>query len=651
MQNLLSELSTRKVTEINYVEIVERSLELLRDRQMFYFDSLLPLLFNLRGKPFTLLNHFPMRSLFARVLPPQLTYKTGRQVAKSSSAAVHSVFMAGTTPYCNILHVTPLFEMIRKFSSNYVAPLIDDSPVRDMFITPRCNRSVLQRSFRNGSNLIFTFAFNDCTRVRGNTARVIKYDEYQDMDRSFEPIINQTVAAVNAGIDTRDLVALGNAEAPCIMRFGTPLTMENGLEQSWETSSQAEWAIPCRHCKKVNIPSYREDLLKMLGPVRRTVPATVDTPGLVCAKCGGYLYTRDGRWVHGVPERRYTHAGYHIPQIIMPFHCEIPDAWTKLQQSRINRNEMTEAEFFNEVCGESFDHGQKLVSVTEIRRAATLSPWSDMQKHQQDIRAARYVDWGCGIDWGGGGTSGISKTAIAFAGLRSDGIVEVFSGWRSQTPNDFLLEARRAKTLGYSYQCKFFAMDFQSGRARWDRMLEVGVPIKMTMPCSYVRVGAGAITKLVPENKAEREPMHLQINKARSFLSLSLLIRAGKIRFFQYDYKGKDNPGLLNDFTALVEDRTKLKRGSEIYSIIHDEKVGPDDFADAVNYAICCLFHRNGGWPNCGGAPRPDLTDEQLNVIEPKYDTSLDFFLGNEEEQLQLSADDAAIAKKMGLKI
>ena len=623
-------IAEQTVSEINHVEVVEQCLKMIAERRMFYYDLLLPLFFNLRGKPLTLKNHFHFRSLFARVLPEQVTYKTARQVAKSASNGTQSVVMGAATPYYNILHVTPLFEMIRKFSANYVAPLIEESALRDMFVSPHCNKSVLQRSLRNGSNLFFTFAFNDCIRVRGNTANCIKYDEYQNLDASFEPIINQTVAAVKAGLDFTDEEAVAAANAPCIMRFGTPLTFENGLEQAWETSSQAEWVISCEKCKKINVPSLREDLEKMLGPRERKEPVTPQTPGLVCARCGHYLYTRNGRWRHAFPERRQTHVGYHIPQCVMPFHCEDQQGWTTLQQYRFNRNRASEAEFYNEICGESYDHGAKLISVTDLRHAAVLGPREDLDAHLAAIRAGRYVDWGMGIDWGGGGLSGISKTAFAFAGLRGDGVVEVFSGFRSQTPNDFNLEANRAKDIAYTYKCRFIAMDFHGpgNRLRWDKMLELGIPKSMTIPVSYTRVGNGAISRTVPEDRKERVPQHVQLNKARSFLTISQLIRSGRIRFFQYDYKSKEFPGLLYDFTSLAEDRVKLKQAGEVYTIIHVPTIGPDDFADAVNYVICGLFNRAGSWPDTGSIMTiADLTPEQQAMIDPKYrDENLDWF-------------------------
>jgi hypothetical protein len=623
-------LSNIDVTEINHVEVVQQTVDLIKNRRLYYHDIFLPLLFNLRNKPITLKNHFQMRSLFAQVLPEELTYKTARQVSKSVSNGLQSIFIASTTPYYNILHITPLFEMIRKFSTNYVKAFIEESPLKGLFINKNCSRSVLQQSLRNGSNLIFTFAFNDCTRIRGNTANAIKYDEYQSLDPSFEPIINQTISAVNAGVDLLDADAVAQMNRPCVMRFGTPLTMENGLEQMWEVSSQAEWAIPCRNCRHPNIPSLRQDLEKMLGPRERKTKVTPDTPGLVCAKCGHYLYTREGRWMHDFPERREIHSGYHIPQCIMPFHCENEENWQVIQRCRFNRNKMSQAEFYNEVCGESYDHGQKLISVTDLRAASVLPARNRRSDHLREIQTGKYLDWGMGVDWGGGGASGISRTAFAFAGLRSDGVVEVFSGYRSDTPNDFNLEGSRARDMMQYYGCEFMAIDFHGSgnRLRYDKVLEFGIPRNRVIPISYVRVGNGAVAKEKPADYKERIPEHIQMNKARSFIILSHLIRAGRILFFQYDYLNKEHPGLLRDFTALTEDRVKLKQKGEIYTVIHDPKVGPDDFADAVNYVVGGLFIRNGGWPDTGFITSiADLTEEQQRAIDPMYrDTDFDWF-------------------------
>jgi hypothetical protein len=235
-----------------------------------------------------------------------------------------------------------------------------------------------------------------------------------------------------------------------------------------------------------------------------------------------------------------------------------------------------------------------------------------------------------GIDWGGGGASGISRTAFAFAGLRSDGVVEVFSGYRSDTPNDFNLEASRARDMFRYYNCRFMAMDFHGtgNRQRYDKVLEFGIPRRVVVPISYLRVGNGAVAKWVPDDMKERIPRHVQMNKARSFLILSHLIRAGRVLFFKYDYAGKDHPGLLRDFTALAEDKVKLKQKGEIYTIIHNAQAGPDDFADAVNYAVGGIFTLQGEWPDTGSITSiADLTEEQQRAIDPMYqDTNFDWY-------------------------
>ena len=472
---------------------------------------------------------------------------------------------------------------------------------------------MLQRSLKNGSNLIFTFAFHDCTRTRGISANLLKYDEYQDLDPDFEPIINQTLSAASM---KSKAVNADKASEPGIVRFGTPLTFENGLEQAWSRSSQAEWCIICRNCKHDNVPSFGHDLDKMMGPTTRKVPVTPETPGLVCAKCGHYLYTRDGRWVHQFPERQHDHAGYHIPQCIMTFHCEDDKAWTKLQQPRINQNTVSLAKFYNEICGESYDYGQKLISVTDLRHAAVLPDKTDKKTHLQWLRDGRYVDWGIGVDWGGGGQTGISKTAFALAGLRADGIVEVFTGYRSNTPNDFNLEASRTIDISNIFQAKFVAADFNgsANMMRRSKLLEHGYPARSFMPIAYT--GIKSLARPVGANGDM--PAHIQVNKARSFLLLSQLIRALRIRFFAYDFKTSEEPGLLNDFTSLAEERLEVKSVGDIYRVIHVESAGPDDFAHAVNYAVCGLFLRYGSFPDAGSIlTLGDLSPDQQKAIEP----------------------------------
>jgi hypothetical protein len=187
-------LTIPKITELNFIEVVKQIFEQLKGQHLTNHHHMLPLLFNLNGKPLTLTDHFQMMPLFETTLPPDMTFKTGRQISKSMSNAVQSILFGFINPFHNILHVAPLYVHIERFSNDYVAPLLEHSPVRSCLIAKHTTKAMLQRALKNGSNLIFTFAFHDCTRVRGISANLLKYDEYQDLDPTFEPIINQTLA-------------------------------------------------------------------------------------------------------------------------------------------------------------------------------------------------------------------------------------------------------------------------------------------------------------------------------------------------------------------------------------------------------------------------------------------------------------------------
>ena len=194
---------------------------------------LLPLLLQICGKPYHLHDHFAFSPFFRTRMPRKTLLKTGRQVSKSTSLASQGVLFSNCIPYFSTLYVTPLFEMIRRFSSNYVRPFIETSPVMKLFSGTTTINSVLQRSFKNRSQMLFSFAFMDAERTRGISADKNVIDEVQDMDISFLPVIHETISA------SRDWGLIQYA--------GTPKTLDNTNETLWQDSSMAEWMVKCRH--------------------------------------------------------------------------------------------------------------------------------------------------------------------------------------------------------------------------------------------------------------------------------------------------------------------------------------------------------------------------------------------------------------------
>src|SRR5262249_34700708 len=136
---------------------------------------LLPLLLNLNSKPYHLTDHFPFETIFNTHVPRWLLLKAGRQVSKSTSAAARGVVLANWIPNFKILYITPLYEQIRRFSTNYVRSFIDQSPIKHLWLGTHTENSVLQRTFSNNSKMIFSFAYLDADRTRGVSSDFVSF--------------------------------------------------------------------------------------------------------------------------------------------------------------------------------------------------------------------------------------------------------------------------------------------------------------------------------------------------------------------------------------------------------------------------------------------------------------------------------------------
>jgi hypothetical protein len=196
--------------------------------QIHTLEPLLPLLLTLKGKPYTLDDHFPFSPLFRTRMAKNLLVKSGRQVSKSTSLAANGVIVANAIAHFSTLYVTPLYEQVRRLSGNYVRPFIDQSPVKSLWTGTNTENSVLQRSFKNQSRMYFSFALLDADRVRGLSCDRVNYDEVQDMDPDHIPIIREVMSHSKWGIS---------------WYTGTPKTEDNTIEKLWQRSSQAQWFI------------------------------------------------------------------------------------------------------------------------------------------------------------------------------------------------------------------------------------------------------------------------------------------------------------------------------------------------------------------------------------------------------------------------
>lgn len=424
----------------------------------------------------------------------------------------------------------------------------------------------------------------------------------QDLDPAFVPILKETMSASPWGLT---------------QRTGTPKTLENLVEQAWLDSSQGEWVIPCPHCKHVNVPSLEHDLERMLGPTVLPPSREISLrhPAVVCAKCSKPVDPVNGWWYHMQPQLRYDYDGRHIPQIIMPMHYADPEKWAILQGKRMGFGRTPINVFYNEVCAESYDRGAKLLTVTDLKQAATLHE----NTLEEALKAAgHYAQRVVAVDWGGGGLDEISFTVAAVLGLLPDGRVDVIYGWRSLTPNDPVREAILVLELMKKFRATHLVHDFGgAGALRETIIVQSGLPANRSTPIAYQRVTVGPMMQFKPFNEHTGKLAHHQLDKTRSLQYTCELIKHQFIRFFKYDFKGSDNPGLLHDFLSLVEDRVDSRMGQDLATIIRNKQAGPDDFAHAVNMGACSMFHAHGKWPDVAQLAGTKLDPQILEVMSP----------------------------------
>ena len=591
-------------------EVLNGVRRIAENKQLPTIEPLLPCLLSMKGKPFTLADHFHVAPLFRTRRPKRLVLNFARQIGKSTSIGADTVTLCGLKPHFTTLCVTPLYEQIRRFSTLVVRPFILDSPLRDMWLGTNIESSVLQRTFRNGSKIMFSFASTDAGRIRGLSVNRCCIDEADDVDKSLIDIILETMSA-----DTMYGMELYG---------GTPKTTDGTQSWLWNRSSQAEWWIPCQHCttgghRTWNIPSIDYHLYQMIGPMRNDISR--ENPGVICYKCRKPLYPQMGHWVHRHPERRWDFSGYHVPQPIVPLHYAHPGKWSELLLKQRTR---ASAVFANEVLAEPQDAGQRLITKRELVNACSL-PWENNPEQppaELMARLSQYRTRVLAIDWGGGGEKQISMTVFALLGFTSDGKIEV--GWAKMFNGvDHIAEAREAARWFKYFNCHVVTHDYTgAGTVRETLLKQAGLPVSKDMPIQYVTSGSQDLLVPVPASNTHRRA-HWRVDKTRSLNYTITAIRLGVLKFFKYDNLSEEFPGLVDHFMRLVEHRSAIEMGGSYYSI-RSNTSGPDDFAQAVNLGCVCTWDINDAYPNFADASQLILPEEilaQVGNIEHGWET------------------------------
>jgi len=550
---------------------------------------LLPYLLTIRGEPYTLKDHFVMEPMFTINVPWKFLVKCGRQVSKSTSLAAQGVIQSALLPHFRTLYVLPLYEMTRRFSSNYIKPFIEESAMKHLLLNSNCDQNVLQRTFINKACMFFSFALLNCDRTRGISADKLVIDECQDMDWDFIPIMAETLSASKWGIHQYS---------------GTPKTFDNTIQALWEDSSQAEWVIKCGYCGYQNIPNMEFDVINMIGPVSNI--AKYGT-GLICAKCGRPLDSRVGVWVHQYRDKFTTFPGYHVPQIVLPMHYGSEKKWIELLNKRDTKNA---AVFLNECLGESCDVGLKLITLDELKSAACL--------HDNDWHVAtklnfttKYLQRIIGVDWGGGGQDEISYTTIAVVGLRPDYKQEVIYIQRLHAAVSDVDEISRILEVFTTFQCHYIAHDYAgAGSVHETLLIQAGFPVNKIVPFNYMKVTAKPMIYVHGGPDASRH--YYVLDKSRSLLMLCTLLKTLHLLLPSFE-SCRD---LVEDFLHINKETQETGHHGSILLVKRQPKQS-DDIVHAINYAACAHFHTTQVYPDIAKSFGVSMTEEQQNIAHP----------------------------------
>lgn len=551
-------------------------------------DNFSPLigLFQYERKPMTLDGHFMFLPLFSLKRPKYMTLQCGRQVSKSFTLAETNILMTGMIESYNSAYVAPRYEQVKRFHNQVLSPLLKNCYARDMLLDRTGSDAIEMKSFRNNNTMVLAHSYLSPDACRGiSNCASMSCDEAQDINPDFLPVFESTTDASRYGI---------------IQCSGTAKTTDTLLELQFSKSSQCHWGIKCPHCSKWNIADIEEQIIGMIGK-----------EGLSCAYCGKTLNPRTGGWVPKFPDRQNYHAGYHIPQIILPMHCENHVKWKVL---RAKQATWRKSDFYNETLGVPSDESVKLLTRDDLIKA--------QNNFENNLDAAvcnrRLFDTVfIGVDWSGGG-GGFSRTAICAIG-RSAGHNESHVFYLETLPHGLTPEeeADRVAAVFSKLRANMVAHDYTGAGFVRESVLLGRHPYLQDKiyPFAYVfRTGSQLVS--YADSGSRRSA---NVDKTRSLLLTFNSIRSRLLLLPKFDPFNNSEP--VFELLNIVERPQEFSKASikDVY-ILQRAPGRYDDAAHAINIAFIAQCDLTDSWPQFTMDPKYNMTAAQLEAITGQYD-------------------------------
>lgn len=510
--------------------------------------QLLPFLFSIRGKPYSLTDYPQFKYMYSRQYPADMLYKCGRQIGKSSNLSRSETMDCIQMPNLQVLYVAPLKQQSDRYAQLYLKDAINTCGPAKILQSRDCElnegpviRSVSHQAFLNGSGIQTMYAKTSADRARGITADAIDYDEIQDQLIDHLPIIAESIT---------------NSEWAVQRYCGTAKTTDNTIEHLWQKTTMSEWQVKCGHCNHYNEPTKAGNVLKM-----------IHTSGPVCAKCRRSIDPRDkisggnGELVHGYSDRDATFLGIHVPQIFVPAVYLSPLKWARLIRKVTN---LPESIIYTEILGISHDAGLRLITQEDIDRASTLGTHEQLRSSLR----SNYIHRILGVDWGGGADI-TSFTVSAVIGITAEGQIDVLFAKRYAGMNieDVIVDITRTFR---AYECDLIAADFGGGFTNNSLLANRGIP---TSQIQYVK--SNSFLKFTTTNNLQR----WMVDRNTALNLVFWGIKYGKIHFPVKTDSQHYTADLLSPYEHLKE----LSSGMVSKTFLRNPSI-PDDFCHALTF-------------------------------------------------------------------
>ena len=334
---------------------------------------------SLDGKPFDLHNGYNLYINIHDCGARKVLLKNARQTGKTITIATKMALKAAFMPYRKSLYISPSDTQTSRFSHSKLKKMLQGSQyIKSKLTGKEVTDNVYLKILNNGSEINLSYASDDPDRIRGATSDDNYYDEIQDMS-----IFEVMIVAGSCSDASTD---------PTWTSSGTPKSIENGMEDLWQQSTMSEPVVKCDGCNKYNVPTE-----KNIGKF-----------GFICANCGKLLNVRDFIWVDF---NKSSIKGFHIPQIVVPFHTENTIKWEELL---FKYEKWPKSRFKNEILAESDSTGKRLIERGDLEKLCT--PYSmATTPHPSMLSGVEFNV--AGVDWSGGGAHGNSRTVVHIWGV------------------------------------------------------------------------------------------------------------------------------------------------------------------------------------------------------------------------------------------